>query len=116
MAAACFPEGHPGAAADRRCRRLADAHCGGGSRGQPARKQSLAARVIAAVGGSVAGKTIAVLGVTFKPNTDDMREAPALDLIPALQAAGADIRAHDPEGMTLPPGLLAGCRLVRRSL
>ena len=70
------------------------------------RKQSLAARVIAASGGSVAGKTIAVLGVTFKPNTDDMREAPALDLIPALQAAGANIRAHDPEGMIVAAGLL----------
>ena len=63
------------------------------------RKVSMADRVIAHCGGSVAGKTVAVLGVTFKPNTDDMREAPSLDIIPALQAAGARIRAYDPQGM-----------------
>ncbi len=49
--------------------------------------------------GDVAGKTIAVLGLTFKPNTDDMRDAPSLVIVPALQAAGARIRAYDPEGM-----------------
>ncbi len=64
------------------------------------RKAQMADRVIGHCGGSVAGKTIAVLGVTFKPNTDDMREAPSLDVIPALQAAGAEIRAYDPEGMS----------------
>lgn len=63
------------------------------------RKAAMAGRIIAACGGSVQGKTIAVLGVTFKPNTDDMRDAPALDIVPALQAAGATIRAFDPEGM-----------------
>ncbi|MDR3424748.1 MAG: UDP-glucose/GDP-mannose dehydrogenase family protein [Alphaproteobacteria bacterium] len=62
------------------------------------RKKSMAARVIEACGGSVAGKTIAVLGVTFKPNTDDMRDSVSLDVIPALQKAGATIRAYDPEG------------------
>ena len=46
-----------------------------------------------------AGKTIAVLGLTFKPNTDDMREAPSLEIVPRLQAAGARVRAFDPEGM-----------------
>ena len=45
------------------------------------------------------GKSVAVLGVTFKPNTDDMRDAPSLSIIPALQASGVKIRAHDPEGM-----------------
>jgi UDPglucose 6-dehydrogenase len=45
------------------------------------------------------GKTLGVLGVTFKPNTDDMRDAPSLDIIPLLQKAGAKIRAYDPEGM-----------------
>ncbi len=64
-----------------------------------ARKRAMADKIIAACGGSVAGKTIAVLGLTFKPNTDDMREAPSLAIIPALQAAGAVIRATDPEGM-----------------
>jgi UDPglucose 6-dehydrogenase len=64
-----------------------------------ARKEAMAERVIHACGGSVAGKTLAVLGVTFKPNTDDMRDSPSLDIIPALQKAGATIRAFDPEGM-----------------
>ena len=64
-----------------------------------ARKKAMAQRVIKACGGNVSGKTIAILGLTFKPNTDDMRDAPSLDIIPALQAAGAVIRAHDPEGM-----------------
>jgi UDPglucose 6-dehydrogenase len=63
------------------------------------RKKAMAQRVIKACGGSVQGKTITILGLTFKPNTDDMRDAPALDIIPALQNAGASIRAHDPEGM-----------------
>ena len=63
------------------------------------RKRAMATRVIEAMGGSVNGKTIAVLGLTFKPNTDDMRDAPSLDIVPALQAAGATIRAFDPEGM-----------------
>jgi UDPglucose 6-dehydrogenase len=72
------------------------------------RKKAMAARVIAGCGGSVAGKTIAVLGLTFKPNTDDMRESPSLALVPALQAAGAAIRAHDPEGMAEARKLLEG--------
>ncbi|MEQ1491513.1 MAG: UDP-glucose/GDP-mannose dehydrogenase family protein [Terricaulis sp.] len=64
-----------------------------------ARKQKMAQKIIEAVGGSVNGKTIAVLGLTFKPNTDDMRDAPALDIVPTLQAEGAKVRAFDPEGM-----------------
>ncbi|MBE7217448.1 MAG: UDP-glucose/GDP-mannose dehydrogenase family protein [Caulobacteraceae bacterium] len=64
-----------------------------------ARKKSLAGRVKKVVEGRLAGKTVGVLGLTFKPNTDDMRDAPALDLIPALQAAGAKVQAYDPEGM-----------------
>ncbi len=63
------------------------------------RKRRMADKVIEACGGSVAGATVAVLGLTFKPNTDDMREAPALTIIPALQDAGAAIRAFDPAGM-----------------
>ena len=60
------------------------------------RKRAMARKVIAACGGSVRGKTIAVLGLTFKPNTDDMRDAPSLAIIPALQDAGAKVRAYDP--------------------
>ena len=63
------------------------------------RKRVMSRRIIAACGGSVEGKTIAVLGLTFKPNTDDMRDSPSLDIVPALQNAGATIRAYDPEGM-----------------
>ncbi len=63
------------------------------------RKRAMGRKVIAACGGSVAGKTIAVLGLTFKPNTDDMREAPSIAVIRTLQDAGAAIRAYDPEGM-----------------
>jgi UDPglucose 6-dehydrogenase len=63
------------------------------------RKKNVASRIAEAAGGSLAGKTVAVLGVTFKPNTDDMRDAPALTILPALQSAGARVRAHDPEGM-----------------
>ncbi|MGE3906170.1 MAG: UDP binding domain-containing protein, partial [Reyranellaceae bacterium] len=63
------------------------------------RKKEMANRIIEACGGSVAGKTIAVLGLTFKPNTDDMRDSPALEILPALVASGARVRAYDPEGM-----------------
>jgi UDPglucose 6-dehydrogenase len=63
------------------------------------RKRRMADKIIAACGGSVQGKTIAVLGLTFKPNTDDMRDSPSLEIVPALQAAGANIQAYDPEGM-----------------
>jgi UDPglucose 6-dehydrogenase len=73
------------------------------------RKSEMTERVIAACGGSVHGKTIAVLGLTFKPNTDDMREAPSLVILPALAAQGAMVRAYDPAGMEearkLMPGL-----------
>ncbi len=64
-----------------------------------ARKSSMAMRIIAACGGSVRGKTIAVLGLTFKPETDDMRDSPALSIISRLAGDGAVIRAFDPEGM-----------------
>jgi UDPglucose 6-dehydrogenase len=64
-----------------------------------ARKRAMADKIVAACGGSLAGKTIAVLGLTFKPNTDDMREAPSLVIVPALEAQGARVRAYDPQGM-----------------
>jgi UDPglucose 6-dehydrogenase len=63
------------------------------------RKIKMAVKIIAACGGSVRGKTIAVLGLTFKPNTDDMRDSPSLDIVPSLITAGATVRAFDPEGM-----------------
>ena len=56
-------------------------------------------KVIQAMGGDARGKTVAVLGLTFKPNTDDMRDSPAISVIRALQDAGATIRASDPEGV-----------------
>jgi UDPglucose 6-dehydrogenase len=70
------------------------------------RKRAMARKVIAACGGSVRGKTVAVLGLTFKPNTDDMREAPSLSIIAALQDGGAKVRAYDPEGMEQARSLL----------
>ncbi len=72
------------------------------------RKEHMARRVIDACGGSVVGKTVAVLGLTFKPNTDDMRDSPSLTVVPALQAAGATIRAFDPEGTEEAKKLLSG--------
>ena len=63
------------------------------------RKKSMAKKIINACSGNVTDKTLAILGVTFKPNTDDMRDAPSLDIIPTLQAEGANINAYDPEGM-----------------
>jgi UDPglucose 6-dehydrogenase len=63
------------------------------------RKRAMARKVAAALGGNLRGRTIAVLGLTFKPNTDDMREAPSIALITALQDMGAAVRAYDPAGM-----------------
>ena len=63
------------------------------------RKRAMGRKVIAAMGGDVRGKTIALLGLTFKPNTDDMRDSPAIAVVRTLQDAGAKVRAFDPEGM-----------------
>src|SRR6185312_3011856 len=63
-----------------------------------ARKVKMAEKIERAFGG-VKGKTVAVLGLTFKPNTDDMRDSPSLVIVPHLQNAGATVRAYDPEGM-----------------
>jgi len=73
-----------------------------------ARKAAMAAKVIDACGGSVAAKAIAVLGLTFKPNTDDLRDSPSLVIVPALQKAGATVRAYDPAGMDAARALLPG--------
>jgi UDPglucose 6-dehydrogenase len=72
------------------------------------RKKRMADKIIAACGGSVKGKTVAVLGLTFKPNTDDMRDSPSLDIVPALVEAGAVVRAFDPEGTSEAKKLLSG--------
>jgi len=71
-----------------------------------ARKTAMAARVVEAAGGDVVGKRIAVLGIAFKPETDDVREAPSLPLIVGLVAAGANVVAFDPEAMTGAQALL----------
>ncbi len=63
------------------------------------RKRAMAKKVVAACGGSVRDKTVAILGLTFKPNTDDMRDSPAIAVVQALQDGGAHIRAFDPEGV-----------------
>jgi UDPglucose 6-dehydrogenase len=73
-----------------------------------ARKKALINRVTAALLADLKGKTIALLGLTFKPNTDDMRDSPALDLAPALMAAGAAVQAFDPEGMDEAARMLEG--------
>src|SRR5919206_2438420 len=72
------------------------------------RKRAMGRKVIAACGGSVRGRTIALLGLTFKPNTDDMRDAPSIAIIAALQDAGAKVRAYDPEGMEAAQAVLSG--------
>ncbi|TAJ58362.1 UDP-glucose/GDP-mannose dehydrogenase family protein [Brevundimonas sp.] len=73
-----------------------------------ARKKAMAGKVAAALNGDLAGKTVALLGLTFKPNTDDMRDAPSLDVAPALIARGATVQAFDPEGMDEAAKLLDG--------
>jgi UDPglucose 6-dehydrogenase len=73
-----------------------------------ARKKAMAAKIITAMGGNVKGKTIGVLGLAFKQNTDDMRDAPSLDILPALTGAGARVVAFDPEAMTEAAHLLKG--------
>ena len=71
-------------------------------------KRRMTDKVVDLCGGSVSGKTIAVLGVTFKPNTDDMREAPALTIVPALVEGGATVRVVDPQGRREGEALLPG--------
>jgi len=73
-----------------------------------ARKERMAEKITAACGGSVDGKAIAVLGLTFKPNTDDMREAPSLNIIAGLKKGGASVRVFDPEGMDEAKTMLDG--------
>lgn len=72
------------------------------------RKEAMARKIIDACGGDVTGKTIAVLGLTFKPNTDDMRDSPSLVIVPRLIEAGATVRVYDPVGMDEAKKLLDG--------
>ncbi len=72
------------------------------------RKRAMGRKVVAACGGNVRGKMIGVLGLTFKPNTDDMRDAPSIAIIQALMDAGAKVRAYDPEGMEMARTMIEG--------
>ncbi|WP_320196729.1 UDP-glucose dehydrogenase family protein [Agrobacterium rosae] len=72
------------------------------------RKRAMGRKVIAAVGGDIRGKKIAVLGLTFKPNTDDMRDSPAIAVVQTLQDAGAKVTGYDPEGMVNARPLMEG--------
>ena len=73
-----------------------------------ARKRAMGRKVIKAMGGEVRGRTVGVLGLTFKPNTDDMRDSPAISVIQTLQDAGAKVRAFDPEGVEQAKLVLTG--------
>ncbi|MBA4118685.1 MAG: UDP-glucose 6-dehydrogenase [Candidatus Puniceispirillum sp.] len=74
------------------------------------RRTTMVNKIVRACGGSVSGKTIGILGVTFKPNTDDMRDSPSLDIIPALQKMGASIQVFDPQGYKEGHELLPGVK------
>lgn len=77
-----------------------------------AQKGRMIKKIRDALGGSEAGKTIGVLGLTFKPETDDLREAPALTILPALLERGAVLQVHDPQGMQEAAGIMPECRYV----
>ena len=77
------------------------------------RKRRMVKKITDACGGSVSGRTVAVLEVTFKPGTDDMRESPSLVIVPALQGEGAVVRAFDPEGMRRRPSSCPTCTGAR---
>lgn len=72
------------------------------------RKRAMANKIMDALGGDVKGKTVALLGLAFKPNTDDMRDAPSLDIVPALIEAGVNVRVYDPESMKEAKPMLDG--------
>ena len=80
-----------------------------------ARKRAMAKRVIGALGGDAKGKTVAVLGLTFKADTDDMRDSPSLDIVPELVKAGAVVRAYDPAGMEEAKKMLTGVTFCERA-
>ncbi|NML96256.1 UDP-glucose dehydrogenase family protein [Novosphingobium olei] len=77
------------------------------------RKRAMGRKVIEALGGDARGKRIALLGLTFKPNTDDMRDAPSIAIVQALQDAGADVVAYDPEGMEIAAPMLPNVTMAK---
>jgi UDPglucose 6-dehydrogenase len=79
------------------------------------RKQRMVAKIAAALGNDIAGKTIAALGLTFKANTDDLRESPAIDIVQGLVGQGATVRAYDPQGMEQAKSLLPSVEFARSS-
>jgi UDPglucose 6-dehydrogenase len=79
------------------------------------RKVAMVGKIIAACGGTVVGMRIAVLGLTYKPNTDDLRDAPSLVIVPGLLAAGAEVVAFDPEGAGNAKSALPGLELAESS-
>ena len=76
------------------------------------RKRAMGRKIITAMGGDARGKTVGLLGLTFKPNTDDMRDAPSLAIVQALIDGGAKVRAYDPEGMDVARGVMPGVEFV----
>ena len=99
-------QGHTGVDQTRQRGRVADSARGDFVDVNDRRMVTMARKVVAACDGSIAGKRIAVLGLTYKPGTDDMREAPSLVIVPELQAAGAQIVAYDPVGVRSARSLL----------
>ena len=76
------------------------------------RKRAMGRKIVKAMGGEARGKTVALLGLTFKPNTDDMRDAPSIAIVQALEDAGAKIVAYDPEGMEAAAALMPGITMA----
>jgi UDPglucose 6-dehydrogenase len=79
------------------------------------RKRAMGRKIIAAMGGDVRGKTVGILGLTFKPNTDDMRDAPSLAIVQALLDAGAVVKAYDPEGMEIAAPMMPGVAMCKNA-
>ncbi|MDB5442256.1 MAG: UDP-glucose 6-dehydrogenase [Phenylobacterium sp.] len=104
----CFPKDTSALLATARAHSARLRVVEGASVSNALRQAGLIGRVQSALGGDAAGKTVAVLGLTFKPGTDDMRDAPSVRLIDALQAAGAAVRVYDPKGMDQARGRLIG--------
>ncbi|MEJ7927776.1 UDP-glucose/GDP-mannose dehydrogenase family protein [Sphingobium sp. AN641] len=76
------------------------------------RKRAMGRKIVKAMGGDARGRTVALLGLTFKPNTDDMRDAPSLAIVQALEDAGANVVAYDPEGMAVAAPMMAGVTMA----